>query len=153
MRKIIVMFLVMVGAMHVILPVQAREIKKIDNTDVIRILNNYEVMYEETSKLPYAVRVLRVTGGGECAPNREWCPDVYMYIAVSTFDEAPDQAVYILPIDKKLKYVRVMSWPEVDGKDKFVKLLFSNNGIKYDQPTDDPNNIVISFNPYKASAE
>ena len=63
---------------------------------LVHLLNNFEFVAER-NELPLRVRVFRLRDLGECDgwPNR--CPRETLFIAVSTFDESPDQRLYILP--------------------------------------------------------
>jgi hypothetical protein len=130
-----------------------QSLQKIDDVGMVNVLNNYKIFFEERKKLPYLVRIFRVSDPGECSPNNTWCPKVNMYIAVSTFDEAPDQAVYKLPINQNWEFKGIVTWPRIDGKEHFVRVLFEENKFTSNTKKVGSNNIAISFNPYNAYFE
>ena len=74
----------------------AVELAQINNKKLARILINGEIVAEQI-KPPISVRLIRVQDSSECGGNPQSCPKQIVYIAVSAFDEAPEQKVYVLP--------------------------------------------------------
>ena len=97
----------------------AAELSVVTDPSLVELLNNFEIL-TENKQPPYAIRVIRVREHGECdgAPPR--CPQAMLYVAVSTFDEAPDQKVYSLPKADGWEFVRWKTLPKHEGQESFA---------------------------------
>jgi hypothetical protein len=95
------------------------ELATVKDSALVHLLNNVEIV-QERRDLPVAVRVFRLRELGECdgpAPN---CPREVLYVAVSTFDEAPDQVLFTLPEAYGWTFVRWVSWPGSDDASEYA---------------------------------
>jgi len=101
-------------------PALAQQLSPLGDKGVVRLLNDAEVMAKLDHGPPYSVRLLRVKGHGECRKGAGACPNQTLYAAVSTFDEDPEQAVWVLPSDEKWEFVRWKNVPKKDGPSQFV---------------------------------
>jgi hypothetical protein len=94
----------------------AEELKIIDSQDrnLVHILNTFELIAKH-EEYPTSVRILKIRESGECEPKLTRCPKEYLYIAVSSYDEYPDQKVYILSNAYEWNFKR---WVYLPNKDK-----------------------------------
>lgn len=71
------------------------ELKKIDESLLVRILNNSERNYKEQLKF-HAIRIYSIPSKKGCKPKTPgYCVYEY-YLAISEYDESPDQTIYFL---------------------------------------------------------
>jgi len=98
----------------------ADELSEMKDTYLVRLLNNFEVV-AKIKELPYAARIIRLQDEGECAASKpETCPQQELYIAVSTWDEYPDQKVYVVPKSYGWKFLRWKVLPKEEGMNQFI---------------------------------
>jgi hypothetical protein len=95
------------------------ELAAVEDTGLVHLLNNIEIV-EDRQDLPVAVRVFRVRELGECDGPPPSCPTEVLYVAVSTFDEAPDQTLFALPESYGWQFVRWVSWPTSDDVTEYA---------------------------------
>ncbi len=100
---------------------QSDEMLKINEVKFVHLLNDLEII-AEIKKPPLAVRVIRQLDHGECNGVPQSCPMQIMYIAVSTFDEAPDESVYVLPKAYGWEFLGWKDVPNKEGRDYLVIL-------------------------------
>ena len=77
------------------------------------------------------------------------------YISVSTFDEAPDQAVYRLSESYGWQFVKWISWPSIDGSQQSATLLMREktvSGMK-NAAREEWNTQEVRINPWRASIQ
>lgn len=98
-----------------------REITISQDNGLISILNNVAVI-AQYNQLPIAIRVLKVRDHGECGVSLRSCPKESIYIAVSSFDEYPDQHLYIFPKAYGWEFRRWVSIPGKDSPEDFAIL-------------------------------
>lgn len=71
------------------------------DASLVHILNDIEIITERRDPadrtFPYLVRIIRLRSHGECNGKPETCPKETVYIAISSWDEYPEQKVYQLP--------------------------------------------------------
>ena len=98
------------------------ELSELKDTYQVHLLNDSKTVAEikEIRKLPYAVRILQLQDRGECDGKPETCPQEELYIAVSTYDEYPDQKVYVLPKSYGWKFVGWKLLPKQEGMKQFI---------------------------------
>jgi hypothetical protein len=99
------------------------------------ILANVQVLKETSPQESKAlrVRVLTVPEHGECDGTPESCPQVELFIAVSGFDEYPDQRVYELPKRHDWRFVRWDHLPDQDGPTDYAEFT-----LEADDPVPQP---------------
>lgn len=95
------------------------EPSEVSDTALVHMLNSVEILAERR-ELPYAIRILRLREHGECDGTPQSCPQATLYIAVSTFDEAPDQKVYMLAKAYGWDFIRWKVFPRKEGPDSFL---------------------------------
>lgn len=100
---------------------ESEELEPTKDTNLNRLLNNVEMMTERL-EFPFRVRLLGIQEPGECDGPLSTCPTSKVYIAVSSYDEIPDQVTYQLPDAFDWTFDRWVSWPESDRADQFVEL-------------------------------
>jgi hypothetical protein len=98
---------------------QAGELSKINDVKLVHLLNDMEIV-AEIKKPPLAVRVIRQLDHGECNGTPQSCPMQIMYIAVSTFDEKPDESVYMMPKAYGWEFLSWENVPDKEGRDYLV---------------------------------
>lgn len=96
------------------------ELSSIRNAELVLLLNDFEILAEKTKELPYAIRILRHKGRGECDGTPQSCSKANLYIAVSTFDEDPDQQVYKLPEAYGWEFVRWKVVAQKEGRESYT---------------------------------
>ncbi len=107
---------------------QSGELSIISDKNLVHLLNDFEIL-AENNKPPYSVRIIRLSDHGECDGSPQNCPNRNLYIAVSTYDEYPEQKLYILPTAKGWDFIRWMHIPDKEQEDSFVTLEVSRKVI------------------------
>jgi len=130
--------------------VLALELSEVEDGHLVSLLNNFELL-SEVKELPYAIRVLRLRGEGECDGTPQSCPRATLYIAVSTIDEAPDQKLYRLPEAFGWTFVRWKALPKHDGMESFAVLEVVRQDISkaYPQEWWSEIELEVAVNPWK----
>ena len=95
------------------------ELAKIEDPRLVHLLNNMEIV-EDRQDLPIAVRIIRLRELGECDGPAASCPTEVLYVAVSTFDEAPDQILFALPESYGWQFVQWTGWPSSDDVSQYA---------------------------------
>jgi hypothetical protein len=95
------------------------ELAQIEDPGLVHLLNNMEIV-EDRQDLPVAVRIVRLRELGECDGPAPSCPSEVLYVAVSTFDEAPDQILFALPESYGWQFVQWASWPSSDDVSEYA---------------------------------
>jgi hypothetical protein len=98
----------------------AVDMARITDKEMVRVLNGFEIIAEKRD-LPIAIRVLRVRDQGEC-DSLPGCAKETLYFVVSTFDDAPDQSVYMLPKSYDWQVTRWKLIPHAEGPDHYIVL-------------------------------
>lgn len=102
----------------------AGELPELKDTSLVHLLNNFKTVAEirDIKKLPYAIiRIIQLQDQGECdAGKPETCPQQELYIAVSTYDEYPDQKVYVLSKSYGWKFIGWKLLPKKEGMKQFI---------------------------------
>lgn len=93
MTRLALLFLLAVSSAQV---AWAELLPPVGNNELVSVLNNFELI-AEVKEPPLALRVLKVQEFGECDGAPETCPEDNLYLAVSEFDEYPNQNAYRLP--------------------------------------------------------
>ena len=99
--------------------VHAKTLERASNKEMIHLLNDF-VIVEEVNNPPLAVRIVRLSDHGECDGKPESCPKELLYIAVSTFDENPNETLYVLPKSYGWTFVRWTNMPVEDEEDMYA---------------------------------
>jgi hypothetical protein len=97
----------------------AKDLKRVADKNLIYVLNNFEII-SEVKQPPLLIRIIRLAEHGECDGKPQTCPKQMLYIAVSTFDEAPEQALYELPKSFGWEFLSWKAVPKEEGRDYFV---------------------------------
>jgi hypothetical protein len=117
--------------------VNADELAAVKNHELANVLVNFEVVAE--AKFPESkgmyVRVIKVQDQGECDGSLESCPQSILYIAVSSYDEAPDQKVFQTPKGYNWKFDGWDKLPKTDKPTDYVQLRLSAQ-----KPSKNPSN-------------
>ena len=104
--------------------VNAETMATVQSKELAYVLANFEVLAE--AKHPESkgmfVRVLKVQDLGECDGSLDTCPKSTLYIAVSSYDEVPDQKVYQTPKGYNWKFDSWEKLPETDSATDYVQL-------------------------------
>ena len=104
--------------------VKAESLTTVQSKELAYVLANFEVLAE--AKRPeskgMSVRVLKVKNFGECNGSPDTCPKSILYIAVSSYDEAPYQKVYHTPKSYNWKFDSWVNLPESDKPTDYVQL-------------------------------
>jgi hypothetical protein len=116
----------------------ADELSELRDTYLVHLLNDFKTVAEikDTKKLPFVtIRIIQLQDQGECNGKPETCPQEEFYIAVSTYDEYPDQKVYVLPKSHGWKFIGWKLLPKKEGMKQFIvfevnKQVISNNPEK-----------------------
>jgi hypothetical protein len=99
----------------------------VKNHELANILVNLDVLAE--AKYPESkgmyVRVVKVQDQGECDGAVKTCPKSILYIAVSSYDEAPDQKVFQTPKGYNWKFDGWENLPPTDKPTDYVILRLS----------------------------
>lgn len=98
---------------------QVDGLSKINDVKLLHLLNDMEIV-AEIKKPPLSVKVIRQLDHGECNGTPQSCPMQIMYIAVSTFDESPDESVYLLPKAYGWEFLGWKDVPDKEGHDYLV---------------------------------
>jgi hypothetical protein len=118
-------FILIIIISIILLPVGlfADEIPSIKDQQLKEVIANLEFLGEATlPDSPMHVRIIRVRDHGECDSSPETCPKSTIYISVSQYDEAPEQAVYQLPKYHGWEFMGWKKFPSQDGPDDYVIL-------------------------------
>jgi len=121
MKRILIIFIVC--KFFMLSYAYAGELSEVKDTYLVRLLNVFKTVAEikDIKKLPYIVRIIQVQEEGECGAGRpETCPQEELYIAVSTYDEYPDQKVFVLPKSHGWKFIGWKSLPKQEGMKQFI---------------------------------
>lgn len=100
----------------------AVELTPVSDKNLKFILNNFEIVAEAKppeSKGMWA-RLLKVSDIGECDGTPQSCPKSTIYLSISSYDEYPEDNLYILP---KMHYWKFIKWkhlPARDGDNDFI---------------------------------
>ncbi|HEV8700266.1 MAG TPA: hypothetical protein VGV60_03230 [Candidatus Polarisedimenticolia bacterium] len=83
-------------------------LQKVRDERLEYVLANVQIVKETSARESKAlrVRILSVPEHGECDETSESCPKAELFVAVSGFDEYPDQRVYQLPRRHQWRFVR-----------------------------------------------
>ena len=92
---------------------------EVEDSSLILLLNNVETVVDRR-KFPFRLRVFRLRELGECDGPPPRCPTEVLYVAVSTYDEAPDQRLYVLPTSYGWHFDHWSNWPTSDDASEFV---------------------------------
>jgi len=111
------------------------QLQVVPNERLAYILTNLQILRETSREKSKAlrVRVIVVPEHGECGDTPQSCPKVEGFIAVSGFDEYPDQRVYELPKRHDWRFVRWDRLPDADGPTDYVELT-----LEADEPVPQP---------------
>lgn len=117
------------------------ELASVEDSGLVHLLNNVEIV-EERRDLPIAVRVFRLSELGECDGPPPNCPTEVLYVAVSTFDEAPDQILFALPESYGWTFVRWVSWPGSDDASEYASFEVTGRVLVPDSAVAERNYVV-----------
>jgi hypothetical protein len=98
-------------------------LQKVRDERLEYVLANVQIVKETSARESKAlrVRILSVPEHGECDETPESCPKAELFVAVSGFDEYPDQRVYQLPRRHQWRFVRWDHFPTEDGPNDYVE--------------------------------
>lgn len=142
--------LITILALFVAKPVLASELAVVKDPRLVNLLNNFEVL-AETKEPPYVARVIRLRELGECDGTPQSCPEVNLYITVSTLDEDPDQKLYSLPKAYGWDFVDWRSRPRKEGRDAFIVLELRKKVISKNPKESwwEEQRVEVRVNPWK----
>ena len=135
-------------------PLMAEELPVLKDKALVKVLTNLDILAEKTNvkEMPYYIRVIRVREGGECDGPPETCPLTALYIAASTFGEAPEEQVYVLPKAHDWDFAKRMVLPKKEGRDSFAVLEFVKTTISPGAPGGEiKQRYEVRVNPWKGT--
>lgn len=97
----------------------AENLDVVVDANLIHLLSDFEIL-AEIKKPPLLIRIIRLSDHGECNGEPQTCPKQVLYIAVSTFDEQPNQKLYVLPKAYGWLFDDWKVVPKEEGPDHFV---------------------------------
>ena len=99
--------------------VRAEPLAEVGTIDVVKVLNDMEVIAEVPGQQPpFMVKLIRVRADGECDGTPQTCPTEDVYVAVSSFDEYPDRKLYRLPVAYGWQFKTWIDLPTNDTPDQ-----------------------------------
>lgn len=119
-----------------------------------KLMNGIEIAKEERTT-DFVLRALRLQELGECDGSPDTCPKERFYLAISTIDDDPDQAVYELPMSHKWEIMNV-STIDSPGEDKRFVVLTMRREVLSKAPSDhwwDSEVYTVRLNPWTATIE
>lgn len=119
MKKIFKLLVALIGFSILSAYAGKNDLPEVKDIYLVHLLNDFELV-AEIKDMPVSVRILRLKDHGECDGSPPTCPKEILYIAVSNFDEAPDQKLYRLPMSNGWKFVKWKSVPKKEGVNHFV---------------------------------
>ncbi len=101
---------------------QANALSEITDDSLVYLLNNFEMLAykHDLSVSSMSIRVIRLADQGECGATLESCPKRILYVAVSSFDEAPEQKLFVFPKAYDWKFIRWKNLPKTDKPEDFI---------------------------------
>lgn len=94
------------------------------------LITDSEVLAKlERKSSPYYIRIVRLREHGECDGDLTSCPQESLYIAVSSYDEYPEQKVYVLPKAYGWKFSRWHNIPKQESPDGYVTISLKKKEI------------------------
>jgi hypothetical protein len=84
------------------------------STQLVEVLGNLEIIADRSGHV-FRVRLYRLPSDRfhtECGRSPESCPHEFVYVLISGYDEAPDQALYRLPNAFGWRFREWLSDPE-----------------------------------------
>lgn len=100
-----------------------------DDRELVHILNNMDII-AQLKDPPFLVRIIRIQEHGECDPLKHKCPEQSLFIAVSSFDEYPEQRLYVSGKAYAWEFNRWISLPRKDTPDDFVVFELTKKYLK-----------------------
>jgi len=115
----------------------AKTVQFIKDNELVHVMVNSQLVAELNSKKSkgYAVRVIKVQEFGECDGSPKTCPKSSIYIAISQYDEYPEQKVYKLPKRHNWEFTAWEHIPTHDGPKEYLLIK-----LRYQQPTENKSN-------------
>jgi len=136
-------------------PVLGVELSEVKDINLVYVLNNFELLKEQFNlrECAYSIRVFRVRDKGECDGTPQSCPQQALYVAVSQFDEYPDQKLYKLPKAYGWEFVEWKVLPKADGKNIFAIFEVKKKVISRSYPKEwwSEERYEVQVNPWKSS--
>lgn len=142
--KLKIEFALILIAMALLSPMAAKQaisdaprIVKSDDKELVYLFNNIEIIAEHNSP-PLHVTIFQLRERGECQSSPETCPKSRLYVGVSSFDEDPDQVLYVVDGAYGCEFIRWISIPKIESKDSFLTLELGRKEIN-------ANNLHVSW--------
>ncbi len=107
------------------------QLTSVEDENITFILNNFQIL-AEYKKLPLLTRVFLVRDHGECDGKPETCPKRRLLIAISSFDEAPEQKLYESKKAFGWKFSEWISIPKGDGPDDYIVFSLTERTVSTD---------------------
>lgn len=108
------------------------------NASLSVLLSKMEIIAERgnpiDSTFPYFLRIIRMRSDGECSPGFRDCPTAFVYISISSSDEAPDRKLYRLPDAYGWELYRWSYIPREESPKEFVVFLMEKQILLGDPP-------------------
>jgi len=119
MKKIILISVMLLFFSH--MASNASELAVEPNKNLVSILNSI-VLIREIDKLPLHIRIFEFQEYGECDGAPSTCPGKILYIAVSSYDEYPDQKLYKTLKAESWDIGQLIKYPHSEKKEDFAVL-------------------------------
>lgn len=114
--------------------VKSDPLAEADGLDMVKVLNDMEVVAEKVSaNLPFVIKLIRVQSDGECGGAPQTCPLQNIYIAVSEIGEYPERKLYRLPAAHSWAFKDWVHLPATDAPDQYYVF-----GMERQVPAADP---------------
>ena len=109
---------------------QKLSISEVNEPLTVQLLANFEILKElNTRSSPYFARVVKVKDPGECDGALETCPKETLYVVVSTYDEFPEQKVYLLTKAHRWRFLKWISIPKEESTQSFITIRLGRQEI------------------------
>ena len=129
----------------------AASIERVEDKNLVHLLNNFEIGNEYKVN-NFHLRTLSVRTHGECDGDQLSCPKQQVYLAISTIDEAPDQAVYKLPLSHGWIITELKEIDSYGEYQRFIQLNLTkkipSNDVKSNKWNEEK--YKIQFNPWES---
>lgn len=127
----------------------AEPLVAIKDSELTKILTNFELLAQTPESAKMSARVLRVQEHGECDGSQSTCPKSTLYIAVSEYAEFPEQKLYQLPLGHNWQFLGWVDFPKTPNPPSYIvfkaKLQKPSNDSKKPEWVDEIYTITVNY--------
>jgi len=129
----------------------AQSLAKETDLKFTKFLNDFVINKEYETRY-FRFRALSVRESGECDGTPLSCPKIRFYLAISTFDEDAEQAVYQLPLAHDWKLMKLSNIDSYGEYQRYIVLTFIKEVPSKDFPTSwwAEEKYEVKINPWKS---